>query len=181
LLTGIIYDSRRFLIKPKSSFLCAYELINRGADLERALQFLTLELEFSERMAKLKGCARIRLFRISSWIIAITHVGAFEASVARSLVDIGADIAFVINTTNEYIRITGRVSDSFHYKTGFNLVEDIIKPLIESFTGQGGGHATAATVHLFNINEAPISKLLDLILKKLNFSKSALLEIDIKK
>ncbi|MCX8169984.1 MAG: DHH family phosphoesterase, partial [Candidatus Methanomethyliaceae archaeon] len=100
---------------------------------------------------------------------------------ARSLVDIGADIAFVINTTNEYVRITGRVSESFHCKTGFNLVEDIIKPLTKSFNGQGGGHATAATMHLFNINEAPISKLLDLILNKLNLPRSSLLEIDIKK
>lgn len=181
LLTGIVYDSRRFLIKPKSSFLYACELINRGADLERVLQFLTPELDFSEKIARLKGCARVRLFRISSWIIAITHVGAFEASVARSLVDIGADIAFVVNTTNECMRITGRVSDSFYHKTGFNLVEDIIKPLTKSFIGQGGGHATAATVNLFNVDEAPISKLLDLILNKLNLPKSSLLEIDIKK
>ncbi|MEM2449078.1 MAG: DHH family phosphoesterase [Candidatus Methanomethylicaceae archaeon] len=181
LLTGIVYDSRRFLIKPKSSIITAYELIIRGADINKVFQFLSSEIDFSEKMAKLKGCARVRLFKISSWIIAITYVGAFEASVAKTLIDIGADASFVINKSNEFVRITGRLEDSFHNKTGLNLVNDIIKPLIEIFPGQGGGHAMAASVNLYNVNEDLISKLLDLISKKLSIPRNSILEVDIKK
>ncbi|MCQ5340914.1 MAG: DHH family phosphoesterase [Candidatus Methanomethylicia archaeon] len=179
LLAGIVYDSRRFLINPKKSISLAYELINRGADIEKILQLLSLEQNFSEKMAKIKGCSRMRVFRVSSWIITFTYVSAFEASVARALIDIGADLAFVINESEK--RLTGRVREIFYSQTGLNLVTDIIRPLIEKFSGQGGGHPTAASVNFNILTEDLISEVLELIANKLKIQKNLICEVDTKK
>ncbi len=179
LLAGIIYDSRRFLINPKKSISLAYELINKGVDIEKILQLLSLEQNFSEKMAKIKGCSRMRIFKASSWIIAFTHVSAFEASVARTLIDIGADLAFVINESEK--RLTGRVREIFYNQTGLNLVTDIIRPLIKKFSGQGGGHPTAASMNLNILTEDLISEVLELVANKLKIQKHLICEINTKK
>jgi nanoRNase/pAp phosphatase (c-di-AMP/oligoRNAs hydrolase) len=181
LLAGIIYDSRRFLINPKKSISLAYELINKGADIEKILQLLSIEQNYSEKMAKIKGCSRMKIFKASSWIIAFTYVSAFEASVARTLIDIGADFAFVINESER--RVTGRIREVVYNQVRINLVTDIIKPLIEKYPGQGGGHPTAASAN-FNVDisiENLISEILELIASKLNLQKHLICEIDTKK
>lgn len=181
LLVGIIYDSRRFLIQPDTSIITASKLIERGAKADQALKILSPEEDSSEKMAKLKGSARTRLFKVSSWIIAITHVGAFEASVARALTDLGADLALVINQSTEALRLTGRSQEIFYNQTGLNLASDLMQPLAKELSGQGGGHPTAASATLNVSAESLLPRLLDILAERLQVSRESIVEIDTKK
>ncbi|MCX8181641.1 MAG: DHH family phosphoesterase [Candidatus Methanomethyliaceae archaeon] len=181
LLVGIIYDSRRFLIRPGQSIKVASKLIKRGAKAELAIDLLSTDQDPSEKMAKLKGAARTRIFRTPSWTFALTHVGAFEASVARALTDLGADLAFVINDSTEPIRLTGRSQDHFYNQTGLNLARDIMKPLAEEFSGQGGGHPTAASANLKTSTSKLLTRIFDLLAEKLHIQRGSIVEIDTKK
>jgi nanoRNase/pAp phosphatase (c-di-AMP/oligoRNAs hydrolase) len=181
LLVGIIYDSRRFLILPDSTILAASKLIDLGAKADLALSLLSLEQDPSERMAKLKGAARLRLYKASDWLIAVTNVGSFEASVARSLTDLGADVALVINEDGKSIRLSGRSTESIFKKTGLNLAKDLMQPIAESFSGQGGGHPTAASVNLKGSLGKVMPLAMDLIASKLCIKGSSIKEIHTKK
>ena len=181
LLVGIIYDSRRFLILPDSTILAASKLIDLGAKADLALGLLSLEHDPSERMAKLKGAARLRLYKAGDWLIAVTNVGSFEASVARSLTDLGADVALVMNEDGKSIRLSGRSTDSIYKKAGLNLAKDIMQPLAESFSGQGGGHPTAASANLKGSSGEVTSAAMGLIASKLGIKGHAVKEIHTKK
>jgi len=181
LLVGIIYDSRRFLIHPASSITTAAKLINRGAKPDLAIELLVAEQDPSEKMAKLKGAARTRIFRAASWTIALTFVGAFEASVARALTELGADLALVINDSSDPLRLTGRSQDYFYNRTGLNLARDLMQPLAEEFLGEGGGHPTAASANLKVSASNLLPRILELIAEKLCIQKGSITEIDTKK
>jgi nanoRNase/pAp phosphatase (c-di-AMP/oligoRNAs hydrolase) len=148
LLVGLIYDSRRFLTLPESSIQSGYRMIKLGADASLALQMLSPEEDPSEKMAKLKGVSRMRIFKAGDWIIAVTTIGSFEASVARSLTNLGADLSLAVNEKGDLLRLSSRASDVFYKKTGLNLSKDLMKPLADRYGGHGGGHPTAASVGL---------------------------------
>ena len=104
-------------------------------------------MHFSERVARLKATRRTRLFKVNQWIIALSHVSAYQASAARALIELGAHVAAVAGTKNEDIEISLRSSLDFFKQTQIHLGRDIAKPLGEYLHGMGGGHATAAGVN----------------------------------
>ena len=181
LLAGLIYDSRRFLTIPDSSIMAAAKMIGLGADAALAIRLLTSEEDPSEKMAKLKGVARLRLFQAGEWLIAATNVGAYEASVARSMTNLGADLAIVINEGGEGVRLSGRSTEKFFKESGLNLAKDVMQFLAGSFNGQGGGHPTAASVNLKGRAEAVESAAMELIALKLGIRPGDIKEINTKK
>ncbi len=181
LVTGIIYDSRRFLLPPDTAIRAVSGMIRRGASLRLALEMLTNEQEPSEKIARLKGASRAKLYKAGDWIIAFSRVGSFEASVARALTDIGADIAFIIHEEKAALRLTGRSTDKFYKRTGLNLSSDVMKPLADAFAGQGGGHPTAASVNLSAAADEVTSKTLSLVSSKLGIRKQDMKAINTKK
>jgi nanoRNase/pAp phosphatase (c-di-AMP/oligoRNAs hydrolase) len=108
---------------------------------------LSLPMDFSERVARLKACKRAKFFKIGEWIIAFSHVSAYQASAARAIMDIGAHVAIVAGQKNESLEISMRCTRDFQEKTGVHLGKDIAKPLGEQLRGMGGGHSTAAGVN----------------------------------
>jgi len=143
LLTGILYDTRRFIYIDKYTFYVVNELINKyNADYGKALEGLHKEMDLPERIARLKGARRLVLKRYNDIIIAITHVSAFEGSVARSLIELGADAAFVVSSNNK-LRIVGRATKPFVEKTGISLGRDVMPIIGKLISGEGGGHDTA--------------------------------------
>jgi nanoRNase/pAp phosphatase (c-di-AMP/oligoRNAs hydrolase) len=178
LLAGLIYDSRRFLNSPQLSIKSAYKMIELGADPARAMALLASDEDPSERMAKLKGAARLRLYRADAYNIAITNVGSFEATVARALTNLGADLALAVAENGKNIRISARSTEAFHRSSGLNLARDVMHPLAAALSGHGGGHPTAASVNAKCDGESMISSTLELISKKLG---SQLKEINTKK
>ncbi len=143
LLSGILHDTRRFIYIDRYTFYVVNELINKyNADYGKALEGLHKGMNLPERIARLKGAQRLVLKRYNDIIIAITHVSAFEGSVARSLIELGADAAFVVSSNNK-LRIVGRATKLFVEKTGISLGRDVMPIIGRLISGEGGGHDTA--------------------------------------
>lgn len=149
LLTGILFDSRRFIYTSRSTFAIVDYLINAGGDYEKALSFLRTKISFSERVAKLKGVKRalIHLGK-NEEIITIAHIGSYESSVARSLMYLGASFAIVIAKISvDNFRISLRCTKEFAKNYHLHLGE-LANSIAEGYSGTGGGHMTAAGLNI---------------------------------
>ncbi|MDI9619855.1 MAG: DHH family phosphoesterase [Candidatus Nezhaarchaeota archaeon] len=143
LLLGILSDSRRLLIGGVKTCEKVAFLLSEGASLSEASTILYLPLDYSEKIARLKASQRATLYSAGRWIVAVSRVGSYEASAARALVDIGADIAAVCNECKEGSRLCVRASDDFIKATGLHLGGELQKMGVAA-SGSGGGHAGAA-------------------------------------
>jgi nanoRNase/pAp phosphatase (c-di-AMP/oligoRNAs hydrolase) len=116
----------------------------------------------------LKAGRRSRLFKIGDWIVALSHVSAYEASAARAMIDLGAHVAAVAGEKEGNVEISLRSALDFHTKTGIHLGKDVAKPLGEYLDGTGGGHATAAGVNGKGDVEAGLKRCLILLKEELS-------------
>jgi bifunctional oligoribonuclease and PAP phosphatase NrnA len=146
LFIGIAFDTRHFALANSSTIKVLAELVDAGIDTQETLAFISLPIENSERLAKLKACKRAKIVKIDDWIIALSHVSAFQASAAKSLVDLGAHMSAVAGQKGEKTEISLRCTRQFTQQAGVHLGTDIAAPLGEFLGGVGGGHAMAAGV-----------------------------------
>jgi nanoRNase/pAp phosphatase (c-di-AMP/oligoRNAs hydrolase) len=167
LFLGIAFDTRHFVIANSSTFKTIAELIGAGVKAQEVLPLLSLPMDFSERVARLKACRRNKIFKMGEWIIAFSHVSAYQASAARAIVDLGAHVAVVAGQKDGNIEISLRCTREFNEKTGLHLGKDIAKPLGEYLHGMGGGHATAAGVNGIGDVETGLKRCLLLLKEKL--------------
>lgn len=174
LLLGILSDSRRLLIGTvKTSKNLAF-LLSCGASLSEAASILYMPLSYSEKIARLKASQRATIFSLGQWIIAISNVGSYEASAARALVDLGADIAAICNDLDEGSRVCVRASEEFVRTTNIHLGEELERMgLIMS--GSGGGHAGAACISVPRQCDDVLKAFLEMMSNKL---KQPLKKID---
>jgi nanoRNase/pAp phosphatase (c-di-AMP/oligoRNAs hydrolase) len=171
LFLGITFDTRHFVLAKTSTFKTISELSDIGVNPQEELSSLTLPMDFSERVARIKACRRAKLIKIENWIIALSRVSAYQASAARALVDLGAHLAAVAGQKNEKIEISLRCTREFNQVTGIHLGRDIAKPLGEYLQGMGGGHATAAGVNGTGYVEKGLKRCLRLVKEKLSNHK----------
>jgi phosphoesterase RecJ-like protein len=171
LFLGITFDTRHFVLANSSTFKTISELSDIGVNPQEELSSLALPMDFSERVARMKACRRAKLIKIENWIIALSHVSAYQASAARALVDLGAHMAAVAGQKNEKIEISLRCTRDFNQATGIHLGKDIAKPLGEYLQGMGGGHATAAGVNGTGYVEKGLKHCLRLLKKQLSNQK----------
>jgi phosphoesterase RecJ-like protein len=171
LFLGITFDTRHFVLANSSTFKTISELSDIGVNPQEELSSLALPMDFSERVARMKACRRAKLVKIENWIIALSHVSAYQASAARALVDLGAHMAAVAGQKNEKIEISLRCTRDFNQATGIHLGKDIAKPLGEYLQGMGGGHATAAGVNGTGYVEKGLKHCLRLLKKQLSNQK----------
>lgn len=144
LLAGIVYDTRRFLLASSNTFLVAGDLLRiKGVDYDFILDMLRVEMDISERIARLKAVQRLGFKKVDKYIIAYTYVGAFESSVARSIIDLGADVS-IVASSNKELRIVARARKRFYKDLGISLGVDVMPKVGEYIGGSGGGHDTAA-------------------------------------
>lgn len=147
LFLGIAFDTRHFVLANSNTLKNVAGLIDVGVNAQEALSLLSLPMDLSERVARIKASRRARLFRIGTWIIALSHVSAYQASAARAMVELGAHVAAVAGEKNGNLEISLRSSLEFNQKSGVHLGRDVAKQLGEYLHGMGGGHATAAGVN----------------------------------
>jgi nanoRNase/pAp phosphatase (c-di-AMP/oligoRNAs hydrolase) len=147
LFLGITFDTRHFVLANSSTFKTISELSDIGVNPQEELSSLALPMDFSERVARVKACRRAKLIKMGNWIIALSHVSAYQASAARALVDLGAHMAAVAGQKNEKVEMSMRCTRDFNQVTGLHLGRDIAKPLGAFLHGMGGGHASAAGVN----------------------------------
>lgn len=171
LFLGITFDTRHFVLAKASTFKTIAELSDIGVNPQEELSSLALPMDFSERVARIKACRRAKLIKVGNWIIALSHVSAYQASAARSLVDLGAHMAAVAGQKNEKIEISMRCTREFNQIAGIHLGLDIAKPLGEYLDGMGGGHATAAGVNGVGHVEKGLKRCLRLLKEKLSNQK----------
>jgi nanoRNase/pAp phosphatase (c-di-AMP/oligoRNAs hydrolase) len=167
LFLGIAFDTRHFVLANSSTLKSIAELIDAGVNAKEALSMLALPMDFSERVARLKACRRAKLFKISEWIVALSHVSAYQASAARAIIDLGAHVAVVAGQKNESLEISLRCTHEFAEKTHIHLGRDIAKPLGEYLKGMGGGHSTAAGVNGVGDIETGLKRCLRLLKENL--------------
>jgi phosphoesterase RecJ-like protein len=144
LFLGIAFDTRHFVLANSSTLKTISELCDLGVNPQETLSLLSLPMDFSERNARIKACRRAKLVKINDWIIAFSHVSAYQASAARALVDLGAHASAVAGKRDDGVEVSFRCTREFNKETGIHLGRDIAKPLGESLKGMGGGHAAAA-------------------------------------
>ena len=147
LFLGTAFDTRHFVLANSQTFKAIADLVDTGVNAKESLAMLALPMDFSERVARIKGCRRAKIFKINNWIIALSHVSAYQASAARALTDLGAHMAAVAGEKEGDVEISLRCTREFNQKTGIHLGRDVAKPLGESLQGMGGGHAMAAGVN----------------------------------
>lgn len=168
LFLGIAFDTRHFILANSKTLKNIAELIDLGVNAQETISLLWLPMDFSERIARLKAGRRSRLYRIGDWIIALSHVSAYEASAARAMIELGAHVAAVAGEKEGSIEISLRSAIEFHAKTGVHLGKDIAKPLGEYLNGTGGGHSTAAGVNGKGEVEAGLKRCLVLLKEQLS-------------
>jgi phosphoesterase RecJ-like protein len=145
LLTGMIFDTRRFFYAGLETLSAAMKLIEAGADYEKCVKSLLIKPDRSERIARLKAAARVKVHLIGDWIIATSKINAFEASSCRGLIELGADVAIIGGSpSKDVVRFSSRSTREFFEKTRVSLGSDVMEPLGQLIEGEGGGHANAA-------------------------------------
>jgi phosphoesterase RecJ-like protein len=164
---GIAFDSRHFVLANSMTLKNVAELIDAGVNVQETLPQLSLPMDFSERVARLKSSRRAKLLKLGPWIIAMSHVSAYQASAARALIELGADVAVVAGQKNQNVEISLRANREFSEKTGIHLGRDIAKPLGEYLHGMGGGHSTAAGVNGVSDIETGLKRCLFILRGKL--------------
>jgi nanoRNase/pAp phosphatase (c-di-AMP/oligoRNAs hydrolase) len=170
-LAGIIYDTRRFSIADPCAFRASARLIEWGGDYQLAVRILQARrepgegMEYAERIARIKAAQRMIVSRIcNDIIIAVTRVSAFEASAARALLDLGADVAVVVGGKGGELRATLRLSRRA-LDAGLRA-DELASYIASKLGGKGGGHAAAGMAH---IPEPPqgVEKVVEAIAKSL--------------
>ncbi|TFG09650.1 hypothetical protein EU538_04370 [Candidatus Thorarchaeota archaeon] len=145
LLTGMIFDTRRFFYANRATLEAAVVLIDNGANYDECVKSLISRIERSERIARLKAAGRLKIHNIGKWVVVTSKIGAYEASSCRALIDVGADVAIVGGRpSRDVVRLSSRSTREFSRETGINLGKDVMEPLGETIGGTGGGHMNAA-------------------------------------
>ena len=147
LLVGIAYDSRHFTLGTAITFRAVSELLELVGDVGEVLGLLALEMNHSERIARLKSAQRAQILDIEGWTIATSSVNSFQASAARGLISLGADVVIVAGGRRGFIKASLRSTDEFHRETAIHLGRDLSSPLGDEFDGAGSGHPTAAGIN----------------------------------
>jgi len=167
LFLGAAFDTKHFVLARASTFKMIADLVDYGVNVQKTLRLLSVPMDVSERIARLKACQRMRMMRIGSWIIVFSHVSSFQASAARMLIDVGADIAIVGSQKKNELSISMRSSQEFYEKTGIHLGRDLANPLGEKVQGMGGGHSTSAGVNGTGDLDTAFKHAIEILKKKL--------------
>lgn len=144
LLTGVMFDTRHFIIGKVETFELAAELCRLGASPSTSARWLHTVTSLSERVARLKAAQRCKIYRIKDWIMAVSNLSSYQASGARALISLGADLAIVVGSKKGILRVNLRATEQFVESTGIHLGKDLSSSVGNAFNGAGGGHSTAA-------------------------------------
>jgi nanoRNase/pAp phosphatase (c-di-AMP/oligoRNAs hydrolase) len=145
LITGLMFDSQHFGIATTSTLEAALILLRAGAEIDVARKILRRKPDRSEVLARVKSAQRLQFEEIGKYIVLKTEVSSFHASVARMLVEIGADVGIAYGKSDGEARVSIRSTQSFFKETGIDFAEEVKKVAVPSQIF-GGGHPTAASM-----------------------------------
>ncbi|MHA1521199.1 MAG: DHH family phosphoesterase [Promethearchaeota archaeon] len=146
LLAGIITDTGHFRYANSRTLENAKILLDKGLIISEINNALYNQMARSEKIARLKAAMRItQLHYIQEIVVAISHVSSFEASACKALLDLGADLSFVIAFERKQMkfRLSSRAREEVLQKYQFHLGE-FMQQFGKQCGGAGGGHGGAA-------------------------------------
>ncbi|MAH21651.1 MAG: hypothetical protein CMO12_02430 [Thaumarchaeota archaeon] len=146
LLSGILFDSQHLSIAKSSTIHVVSNLCKSGVSLEAIREDLFMPRDTSETTARMKAVQRLVNYRSGKWLLGSTRIGSFQASAARAIISVGANIASAYGEVNGESRCCLRATQSFYAETQIHLGSDIASPVAQSLGGVGGGHPTAASI-----------------------------------
>jgi len=169
---GLAYETGHFAIATTRSLKLACRLIELGVNGTEALKIIRVPMDNSERIARLKSARRMNWDSIDGWLVASTAVGSYHASVARSLISLGAHLAVVGGERKDRLTLSFRSTGDFFAGTNFHLGRDLAAILGEKMNGAGGGHSTAAGATVQGNLDETIARSVELFRQYLERRKS---------
>jgi nanoRNase/pAp phosphatase (c-di-AMP/oligoRNAs hydrolase) len=143
LLFGMLTDTGYFKFARPTALITFSELMaTHGIAMDEAMGLVDVDTDISERISQLKGAQRLKYWKVGNYIIATSQGSAFEASVCKSLLSLGADIGFVGSQRGEQFRISARATQAVVRK-GIHLGK-LLGVVGSETTNGGGGHPGAA-------------------------------------
>lgn len=143
LMFGILTDTGYFKFAKPSTLVTFSELMAvHNVHMDEAMELVDLDVDISERVSQLKGAQRLRYWKAGDYIVATSQGSAFEASVCKALLNLGADIAFVGSQRGDQFRISARATQAVVRK-GLHLGK-LLGDVGSETTNGGGGHPGAA-------------------------------------
>ncbi len=147
LIAGILTDSGYFKFANNNTIKVIGELLEDDIEYQDLLIMLKFEMDISEKIAKIKGIQRTELIREGDWLIGISNVSSFEASVANLMTKIGLDIAIVFSEKDMEYRVSTRAKKKLCMLTGLHLGK-ILEQIAKDCEANGGGHDGAAGINI---------------------------------
>ncbi len=143
LLTGMLTDSGHFTYSTPDLLKSFAEIQEEtGVQIDEVLALTNTGPNMGERVSQLKGAQRLRFERIGGYIIAISIGSTYESSVCKSMLSIGADVAFVGSQRGNEFRLSSRANQGI-VRRGLHLGR-IMEKLSRETGNDGGGHPGAA-------------------------------------
>ncbi len=143
LLAGTLTDSGHFKFANPSLLHAFGEIMEaHGINIDEVYDMVDLEQDISERISQLKGAQRMRFERVGDRLVAISLGSAFESSVCKALLGMGADIAFVGSQRGEQFRVSARARMDV-VRMGLHLGK-LLEDVGSETMSDGGGHGGAA-------------------------------------
>ncbi|UCD95931.1 MAG: DHH family phosphoesterase [Candidatus Bathyarchaeota archaeon] len=168
LLLGIAFDTCHFAFATSTTLKVVAEISSILPDVRKVLSLLSLPMEESERMARLKASKRVRLIKLADWITAFSKVSTYQASAARALLSLGAHMAVVAGQRGGNVSVSLRASQDFYDSTKIHLGRSLAQPLGDYLNGMGGGHAVAAGANGVGDADSVLTYCVDLLKKALS-------------
>ena len=145
LMFGMLTDSGYFKFAKPSTLITFSELMSQNnVQMDEVMGLADLDTDISERISQLKGAQRLKYWKVGANIIAMSQGSAFEASVCKSLISLGADVAFVGSQRGEQFRISARATQAM-VRDGLHLGK-LLGAVGSETTNGGGGHPGAAGI-----------------------------------
>ncbi len=146
LISGILADTSSLKRGDHHTFRNLSEILERSrVSLQSVKDILYDDYSYSEKIARIKGAKRLSHREVNGMIIASTNIGAFESSVAGSLLGLGADVGLTGSNRKERFLLSARARESI-VEEGLNI-GDILFQITEDFNDiEGGGHAGAGVL-----------------------------------
>lgn len=143
LLAGMLTDSGHLSYATPSLLHTFAEILERtGLNMDEIVDLIDLDPDISERISQLKGAQRLRFERSDGFIVATSFGSAFESSVCKAIINLGADVAFVGSQRDENFRVSARARPDV-VRMGLHLGK-LLGDVGSETSNDGGGHGGAA-------------------------------------
>lgn len=159
LIAGILTDTGFFKYCDNKSIKLISKLLSPQIEFQEVKNLLEFDKDISEKIAEIKGLQRVKIIRVEDWLIGITQISNFRASVASTLLNAGFDVAIVYSRDKASTKITTRAKNHICQKTSLHLGK-ILNGLSQ---GSGGGHNGAASIFI----EGEYDRILDELINEI--------------